>query len=168
MNSRESTAGCCAPLQLHGYYLHQVQTVVIKRKERQFIYTAWKHSVFNVLLQLSTEDKLLNSLRSQCRVIYWTPLNLFCLQIKANRTNKWVINTVLSSYLKDKAIKLGTSLAITSSLCLQNSVSIPKPRVRSSVMYTDSPPEDKQQKTEATHHTQHNVYRLWDPGVRAG
>lgn len=47
-------------------------------------------------------------------------------------------------------------------------VSIPKPRVTSPVVYADARPEDNQQKTEATHHTQHNIERVWGPEVRAG
>lgn len=47
-------------------------------------------------------------------------------------------------------------------------VSLPKPRVTSPVVYADARPEDNQQKTEATNHTQHNIERVWSPDVRAG
>lgn len=38
----------------------------------------------------------------------------------------------------------------------------------SSVAYTDSPWQDKHQKTEATDHPKHNVERVWNPSVRSG
>lgn len=45
INSRKLTAACSSSLQLHSYYWPQVQTMVIKRKQRQFINRGRKFSV---------------------------------------------------------------------------------------------------------------------------
>lgn len=70
MNSRELTAGCCPSLQLHSYYRPQVQTIVIKRKQRQFINRVRKSSVFLVLLQCTTGEGLLSTTRCQYKMNY--------------------------------------------------------------------------------------------------
>ena len=68
---------------------------------------------------------------------------------------------------KDKTAWLMSKLT----LCLRRRwkvASVPQPRVRAPAPDPDDPRQDKHQKTEAAHHAQHDVERVWNPGVRAG
>lgn len=50
----------------------------------------------------------------------------------------------------------------------KRTANIPEETVIGPAAYADNPRQDKHQKAEATHHTQHHIERVWNASVRTG
>lgn len=85
--------------------------------------------------------------------------------------DKWVTYLLIHTLQLHRWHNQTWRLVLLSNLCLHRKwkiVSIPKPTVRGPVPYTDSPPDDKEENTEANRNDQHHIDSAWNPSVWAG